>query len=83
MRQFDVSDSTIELANLLKAVEGGETIAIARNGETIAHLVPTRITDPAARKKALDKFLEQRQPPNATLEELMAWRHEVSDTWPS
>ena len=78
MRQVDVSQSSTKLADLLKAIEGGETIAIARNGETIAHLAPTQTIDPEERKKALDKFLETRKPINVTLEELMAWRHEVS-----
>ena len=78
MRQVDVSQSSTKLADLLKAIEGGETIAIARNGEAIAHMAPTQTIDPEERKKALDKFLETRKPINVTLEELMAWRHEVS-----
>ncbi len=79
MRQVDVSQSSTKSADLLKAIEDGETIAIARNGETIAHLASTQTIDPEERKKALDKFLVTRKPINVTLEELMAWRNEVSE----
>jgi antitoxin (DNA-binding transcriptional repressor) of toxin-antitoxin stability system len=79
MRQVDVSQFSTKLADLLKAIEGGETIAIARNGETIAHLVPTQTIDPKERKKPLDKFLETRKPLNVTWQELASWKHEVSD----
>ena len=79
MREITDEEACKQLPEFLKVVEQGETVAITRNGEPIAHLVPVPDPDRIARREALDDFLRWRanQPPTGiTLEEILAWRHE-------
>ena len=80
MRQFDIDDPAANLVDLLKeAVDRGETVALARDGLTIARVVPTQDVDPEERKKAFERFMKNRQPiKNLTWQELYSWRHETS-----
>ncbi len=60
MREIQATEAKARLAELLRNVELGETIAITRHGKTIAHLVPARAQDRADREAAADRFLQQR-----------------------
>ena len=56
MRDASTTEARAHLAELLRAVEDGRTVAITRHGQTIAHLVPARIQDGEARKLAVESF---------------------------
>jgi prevent-host-death family protein len=77
MKQIQASVAKAQLAELLDAVERGETVVITRHGKPIARLVP----DEEARKtqvgRVIDEIKELRkhtQP--ATIEEIIAWKNE-------
>ena len=79
MREVQATQAKAQLAELLRMVERGETIAITRHGKTIAHLVPAEERERALRKEAVDRFLQQRakwKPTGMTLDEILASRHE-------
>ncbi|MDE2838153.1 MAG: type II toxin-antitoxin system prevent-host-death family antitoxin [Chloroflexota bacterium] len=40
MRTVQAAEAEIRLAELLREVEGGESVAITRDGRAVAHLVP-------------------------------------------
>ena len=40
MREIQVTEAKARLAELLRVVEHGETVAITRHGKPVAHLVP-------------------------------------------
>ena len=60
MREVQATQAKAQLAELLRTVERGETIAITRHGKTIAHLVPAEERERELRKEAVDRFLQQR-----------------------
>ena len=74
-------DAQERFHELLQLVGNGETVEIVSNGRVIAELTPassSALTDDV-RKAAVADFREERakwEPINATIEELMAWRHE-------
>ena len=61
MREVQATEAEARLAELLRAVEYGETVAITRQGRTIAHLVPVRDRERAHRKEAVMRFRERRR----------------------
>ena len=74
-------DASERFEELLQLVVKGETVEIVSNGRVVAELRPATSGEftAEARKTAVAKFLEERaewEPLNATLEEVMAWRHE-------
>jgi prevent-host-death family protein len=79
MKHIPATDAKAHLAELLRAVERGESFSITRHGKAIAHLVPAAILEDRARRDALARFRERRR--NWTRvavspEEIVAWRHE-------
>ena len=79
MRMIQATEAKTHLAELLRKVEQGESIAITRHGKTIAHLVPADVQDRIQRKKAVDEFRRRRSQlsdVSISLEEILAWRHE-------
>ena len=73
------TEAKMNLAQLLRDVEHGETVAITRHGKTIAHLVPAQAQEQADREAAVDRFLERRAgwaPTGMSRDEIMAARHE-------
>ena len=50
MREVQATEAKRRLAELLRAVECGETMAITRYGKPVAHLVPARAEDRASRE---------------------------------
>ena len=71
MRQVQATEAKARLAELLRTVERGETIAITRRGKAVAHLipaqgqeraqpVPTEDQERARRKAAVAHFMRLR-----------------------
>lgn len=79
MRVVTATEAKARLAELLRAVEGGETVAITRHNKAIVHLVPAQAQDHAARAAAVERFRRQRagwQRVEMSTEEILAARHE-------
>lgn len=79
MRIVTATEAKARLAELLRAVEGGETIAITRHNKAIVHLVPAQAQDHAARAAAVERFRRRRagwKRIDMSTEEILAARHE-------
>ena len=79
MREIQATEAKTHLAQLLSAVERGETIAITRHGKPVAHLVPAENQDRAARETAVERFKAWRatwKGIDMSIEEILAARHE-------
>ena len=61
MREVQATAAKARLAELLRAVEHGETVAITRHGKAIAHLVPAPDGDRERRKLAVERFRARRR----------------------
>ncbi len=78
MRDVKATDAKARLAELLRQVEGGETIAITRHGKTVAHLIPAQTGALARRREAMDRFMRARsqwKPTGMSRDEVLAARH--------
>ncbi len=60
MREIQATEAKTRLAELLRAVEHGETVVITRHGRAVAHLVPADARDRASRERAIEGFRERR-----------------------
>ena len=79
MREVPTTEAKSRFAELLRAVEYGETIAITRHGKTVAHLIPALDQERAARKEAVEHFRawrRQRRRTGITTEEILEWIRE-------
>ena len=79
MREIQATEAKTRLAELLRAVEHGETVAITRHGKTVAHLVPAPAQDRSNRERAVERFRERRtrwKRVDFSTEEILAARHE-------
>ena len=79
MLQVQATEAKARLAELLRTVEGGETVVITRHGKKIAHLVPAAEQERAERQAAVERFLKQRarwEKTGMTRDEILALRHE-------
>ncbi|MFV3127602.1 type II toxin-antitoxin system Phd/YefM family antitoxin [Niveispirillum sp. KHB5.9] len=77
MREFQSTEATAQLSQILDAVERGETVAITRHGRRIARLVP----EPDQRRERVGRAIEElralgRENGPITAEELLSARHE-------
>ena len=70
MREIQATDAKARLAELLRAVELGEIVAITRHGKPVAHLVPASAHQRDNREIAIQRFRERRA----------AWKHVVFST---
>ena len=61
MRKIKATEAKARLAELLRAVEYGETVAITRHGRAIAHLVPATDLDRDRQKLAVERFRARRR----------------------
>lgn len=61
MREVPITDAKAQLAELLWAVEHGETVAIMRHGKAIAHLIPTPKHDRENRRSVVERFRRHRR----------------------
>ena len=78
MREVQATAAKAHLAQLLSAVEQGESFAITRHGRPVAHLVPAVAVDAAARRAAVARFRERRNAWDSgsfSREEILAARH--------
>ncbi len=79
MREVRATEAKMRLAELLRTVEHGETIAITRHGKPIAHLVPALAQDRTAREEAVERFRQRRSTWRRvafSTKEILAARHE-------
>jgi len=60
MKKIQTTEAKARLADLLRMVERGETVAITRHGKTIAHLVPAHVQESDSRKLAVERFRQRR-----------------------
>ena len=79
MREIQATQAKTRLAELLRVVESGESVAITRHGKQVAHLVPAPAQARANRERAVERFRQRRagwrRVPFST-EEILAARHE-------
>ena len=74
MREVAATEAKAHLAELLRAVEYGETVAITRHGKTVAHLSPAGDEGDTARKAAVERFRtwrKRRRPAGMTTEQIL------------
>lgn len=79
MEVIAATEAKARLAELLRAVEAGDSFAITRHGKAIAHIVPVENDEKQARRQAVERFRKARKnwrKTDITLEELLEWRHE-------
>ena len=79
MKEIQATEAKAHLAELLRAVERGESFSITRHGKAIAHLVPAASAQEQARREAVERFRAMRGSwgkSGLTLDELIAARHE-------
>ena len=79
MREVQATVAKTRLAELLRVVERGETVAITRHGKPIAHLVPAPAQDRANRERAVEQFRRRRaewERVTFSTEEILAARHQ-------
>ena len=79
MREVAATEAKARLAELLRSVERGESIAITRHGRRVAHLLPAAAQERAAFKSAVDRFRRRRARwPRIRMstDEILAARHE-------
>ncbi|MDE2817869.1 MAG: type II toxin-antitoxin system prevent-host-death family antitoxin [Chloroflexota bacterium] len=79
MKKIQTTEAKARLADLLRMVERGETVAITRHGKTIAHLVPAHVQESDSRKLAVERFRQRRagwRRVAMTTAEILAARHE-------
>jgi prevent-host-death family protein len=77
MKQVQASQAKAQLAELLDAVERGETVVITRHGKPIADLVPSEVR----RREEISRVIEEmdnirRQNKPVTTKEILEWRDE-------
>ena len=61
MREVRATEAKAHLAELLRAVEHGETVAITRHGKAIAHLTRAQDQDGDSRRFAVERFRSYRR----------------------
>ena len=77
MKQIQASEAKAKLAELLDAVERGETIVITRHGHAIARLVPDEVARQSDARRAMAEIEAARaDAPRVTKREILAWRDE-------
>ena len=78
MRTIQATEAKARLAELLWTVEHGETVAITRHGETIAHVIPARADEHNGHKQVVARFRRRRdewQPVAMSIDDILLARH--------
>ena len=78
VQQVPATEAKARLADLLRRVEGGATIAITRHGRVVARLTPAD-AEGSEREAAVRRFLKARaawKPTGMSREEIQSARHE-------
>lgn len=70
-------EAKTHLPRLIRAAERGETVIITRHGKPVAQLGPVQ----DQRSESVDEVIKRmdalrRRLPKASIEEILAWRHE-------
>ena len=76
---IQASEAKAKLAELLRAVERGESFEITRHGKAIAHLLPATSVDQQARRDAVALFREKKtrwSKGNFSTQDILEARHE-------
>ena len=79
MKEIQATEAKAHLAELLRAVERGESFSITRHGKAIAHSSPRPSAEEQARREAVERFRALRATwpkVEVSVEEILAWRHE-------
>ena len=79
MRTIQATEAKARLAELLRTVERGDTVAITRHGRTIAHMVPARSGVDAEQAQVIARFRRRRdewQPVSMSVDEILRARHD-------
>ena len=77
MKQIQASAAKARFAELLDAVERGETVVITRHGKPIARVVPEDTARREEIRLAMAEIKEMRKRAGrATVEEILSWRDE-------
>lgn len=79
MREVNATEAKARLAELLREVESGYTIAITRHGKPVAHMVPASTLPRASREEAVKQFRRRRagwERVPFTTDEILESRHE-------
>ncbi len=79
MREVEATEAKARFAELLRVVEGGETIAITRHGRPVVHMVPAPAQNRASRLEAIERFRRLRagwERVPFTTDEILESRHE-------
>ena len=79
MREVQATEAEARLAELLRVVEYGETVAITRHGRAIAHLAPAPDRECACQREAVTRFRDRRRRwrrIEMATDEILAARHE-------
>ena len=79
MQTINATEAKARLAEVLRTVERGETVAITRHGKAIAHVVPAQAVDRVERERAMADFQRIRdkwKPAGMSVEEILRARHE-------
>ncbi len=84
MRALEIAEAQSRLAELIRDVERGESVAITCDGRTVAHIVPE--DEPARlplseeeREAAMERLMQLRaelKPAGITREEILSWIRE-------
>ena len=78
MRTVQATEAKARLADLLRLVERGETVAITRHGETIAHVIPAPSGQSPDHSQAVARFRRRRedwQPLSMSVDDILLARH--------
>ena len=79
MREVEATEAKARFAELLRAVESEETIAITRHGRPVAQMVPAPAQHRASREEAVEQFRRRRAGWGRvpfTTDEILKSRHE-------
>lgn len=74
MREVSATEAKAHLAELLRVVEYGETVAITRHGKTVARLSPALDEGGTAQRAAVEQFRtwrKKRRPIGMTPDEIL------------
>ena len=78
MRTVQATEAKARLAELLRTVEHGETVAITRHGQAIAHVIPAPADEHTDRKQAVARFRRRRDewhPVVMSVDDILQARH--------
>lgn len=74
--QVNIAEAKARFAELLRRVEAGEEVVIARGNEPVARLVLENASIAAAREAIARIRTRRKTMRPTTLEEVLSWRHE-------